>query len=168
MGGQLRSGGCLCGAVRFVVTGEPMVMCYCHCESCRRWIGAPVHGSSLWLTENVEIAQGADTLATFKRTPESGSLRRFCKSCGTPVLIDHPGAVALTDIPAVSITDLDFLPALHTHYGERVVSMPDGLPKYKDFDPAVGGSGEMGVGKRRALFGTAGKYQYDNPVSNGA
>jgi hypothetical protein len=142
MNRKSRSGSCLCGAVQLVVTGEPMVMTYCHCESCRRWIGSPVHGSSLWLSENVRIEKGADMLATFKRTPETGSLRKFCSSCGTPVLIDHPGAVALTDIPAVSISDLEFVPALHTHYGERAVSMRDGLPKYKDFDPAVGGSGE--------------------------
>ena len=136
-----RTAGCLCGAVRLSITGEPVAMAYCHCESCRRWLGAPVHASSLWLAAEVRVDCGADLLATFKRTEGSGSHRQFCTACGTPVLIGHP-SIAMTDVPAGSVAELVFEPTLHTHYGERVLAMPDGLPKYKDFDPAVGGSGE--------------------------
>src|SRR6266700_3061027 len=35
-------GGCLCGAVRFVATGQPESVAWCHCESCRKHSGAPV------------------------------------------------------------------------------------------------------------------------------
>ena len=35
-------GGCLCGAVRFVATGQPKGVAWCHCESCRKHSGAPV------------------------------------------------------------------------------------------------------------------------------
>jgi hypothetical protein len=35
-------GGCLCGAVRFVATGQPKGIYWCHCQSCRRHTGAPV------------------------------------------------------------------------------------------------------------------------------
>ena len=48
----------------------------------------------------------------------------------------------MTDIAAVSIPDLVFEPTLHSHYPEKILSIRDGLPKYRDFDPAVGGSGE--------------------------
>jgi hypothetical protein len=48
----------------------------------------------------------------------------------------------MVDVPAVAVADLVFEPGLHTHYGERVLDMPDGLPKYRDFDPALGGTGE--------------------------
>ena len=35
-------GGCLCGAVRFVATGQPKGVYWCHCQSCRKHSGAPV------------------------------------------------------------------------------------------------------------------------------
>ena len=35
-------GGCLCGAVRFVATGQPESVAWCHCQSCRKHSGAPV------------------------------------------------------------------------------------------------------------------------------
>ena len=35
-------GGCMCGAVRFVATGEPIGVAWCHCQSCRKHSGAPV------------------------------------------------------------------------------------------------------------------------------
>ena len=138
----VRTAGCLCGGVELTLTGEPFVMTYCHCESCRRWIGGPVHAGCLFPAKNVRIENGADLLTVFKRTEESQNLRTFCETCGAPVFNDHPG-IAMTDIPAVSIPDLVFEPKLHSHYPERILSIRDGLPKYQDFDPAFGGTGKI-------------------------
>lgn len=136
----VRQASCLCGTVRLSLTGEPS-MAFCHCESCRRWFGAPVHGGALWPEGNVRIVAGEECLATYKRTEKTGSLRRFCTACGAPVRVDHPD-VGMVDVPAVSVADLEFRPTLHSHYPERVVSFRDGLPKYKTFDPAIVGDGE--------------------------
>jgi len=35
-------GGGLCGAARFMATGQPKWVAWCHCQSCRRDSGAPV------------------------------------------------------------------------------------------------------------------------------
>lgn len=35
-------GGCLCGAVRYRVTGKPYHVTHCHCSMCRRASGAPL------------------------------------------------------------------------------------------------------------------------------
>jgi hypothetical protein len=35
-------GGCLCGAFRFIATGQPKGIYWCHCQSCRKHTGAPV------------------------------------------------------------------------------------------------------------------------------
>jgi hypothetical protein len=36
-----------------------------------------------------------------------------------------------------------YQPAVHVHYGEKVMAVRDGLPKFRDFPREFGGSGEM-------------------------
>ena len=135
-----RTSSCMCGAVQLELSGEPAVMAYCHCDSCRGWLGAPVHAASLWPSASVKIVKGADQLGLYKRT--EASHRKFCTRCGTPVLIDHP-AMGMIDVPAGHITGLAYKPGLHVHYGEKVMSVRDGLPKFKDFPKDFGGSGDV-------------------------
>ena len=139
MADATRKSGCMCGAVQLELSGEPAVMTYCHCESCRGWLGAPVHAASLWPAASVKIVKGADKLGVYKRT--EASHRKFCTSCGTPVLIDHP-AMGMIDVPAGRIAGLAYKPGLHVHYGEKVMSVRDGLPKFNDFPKDFGGSGK--------------------------
>jgi hypothetical protein len=128
----------MCGAVQLELSGEPAVQAFCHCESCRGWLGAPVHAASLWPAAAVKILKGADKLGTYKRT--EASHRKFCTSCGTPVLVDHP-AMGMVDVPAGRVQGLAYKPGLHVHYGEKVLSVKDGLPKFRDFPKDFGGSG---------------------------
>ncbi len=134
-----RTSGCACGAVQVEIRGEPSVMAYCHCDSCRSWLGAPVHAASLWPTANVTVVKGAARLGIYKRT-EAGH-RQFCTSCGAPVLIRHPD-LGLTDVPAGSVEGLEYKPTLHVNYGEKVLAVRDGLPKFRDFPKGFGGSDE--------------------------
>ena len=48
-------GSCFCGAVRLIVTGEPVAMGYCHCESCRSWSAAPINAFTLWKPDAVVV-----------------------------------------------------------------------------------------------------------------
>lgn len=132
--------GCLCGAVQLKIAGEPAVQAYCHCASCRGWLGAPLHAATLWPTPNVEVVQGADKLGVFKKT--EASHRQFCTACGAPVLVRHP-TLGMTDVPAGSVAGLTYQPTVHVNYGEKVLAVRDGLPKFKDFPKDFGGSGEM-------------------------
>ena len=50
-------GSCFCGAVEFTVTGAPVSMGYCHCNSCRHWSAAPINAFTLWQPENVRITR---------------------------------------------------------------------------------------------------------------
>ncbi len=51
--------------------------------------------------------------------------------------------MGVTDVSAAVIPALPFKPALHVNYQETVLPMKDGLPKYRDFPPAFGGTGEL-------------------------
>ncbi len=51
--------------------------------------------------------------------------------------------MGLIDVYAAVIPDLQFKPAIHVHYQETVLSIKDGLPKFKDLPEEAGGSGEL-------------------------
>ena len=139
MGAPKRKSGCVCGAVEVEIEGEPAVQAYCHCGSCRGWLGAPVHAAALWPTPQVRVTRGAEKLGTWKRT--EASHRQFCTSCGAPVLVRHP-ALGMTDVPAGTVAGLAYAPTMHVNYGEKVLSVRDGLPKFADFPKEFGGSGK--------------------------
>ena len=132
------TGTCLCGAVAIEARGEPLDMGYCHCDSCRRYSGAPLSAFALWKPVNVTVIQGAELLGRYKSSEMSD--RRYCTTCGGHVIVDHP-SLGLTDIRAVLPT-LAFRPTVHLNYEETVLPIKDGLPKLKDFPAAIGGSGE--------------------------
>jgi hypothetical protein len=137
---SVRRGSCICGQVEIEVTGEPAVQAYCHCDSCRTWLSAPIHGATLWPQSAVRVVRGGDRLGLFKKT--EASHRQFCMACGGRVLVGHP-AIGMIDVPSVVLPALAFRPTMHVHYGEKVLAVRDGLPKYKDFPKEFGGSGDV-------------------------
>ena len=72
-----RTGGCLCGDVRFRLNGAPYEVDYCHCHSCRRHTGAPV--SAFADCKAGDVTKGAPTLYE----SSSGVQRGFCARCGS-------------------------------------------------------------------------------------
>ena len=133
------TGSCFCGAVEITVTGEPLAMGYCHCESCRHWSASPVNTYTIWAPGSVEVTKGGDNVGTYNKTPFS--FRKWCKKCGGHLYAEHP-TLNLTDVPAALIPDLSFKPTAHLNYQETVLRMKDGLQKYRDFPKEAGGSGE--------------------------
>ena len=73
-------GGCLCGAVRFVATGQPKGIYWCHCQSCRKHSGAPVSVFVAFERTVYTVTKGEVT--KFDSSP--GRTRRgFCTRCGS-------------------------------------------------------------------------------------
>lgn len=132
------TGACFCGAVQISVSGAPFAQGYCHCESCRHWSAGPVNAFTLWKPDALKITKGADNLGTYKKTEQSH--RKWCQSCGGHVFTDHP-PLGFVDVYAAIIPQMKFEPQLHIFYGEKAVSIKDGLPKFKDVPADMGGSG---------------------------
>jgi hypothetical protein len=134
------SGSCFCGAVHVEASGEPDNMGYCHCGSCRSWSAGPVNAFTLWQPENVRVTSGQDHVATFQKS--AFSLRDYCAKCGGHVMSRHP-TLGVVDVFAATLPALKFQANLHVHYGETVLPIQDGLPKFRDFPAAFGGSDEL-------------------------
>ncbi len=69
------TGGCLCGAVRFVATGAPYRVGICHCLDCRKHHGALFHASAIF--------PEAAVVVTGETRAYAG--RHFCPTCGSSV-----------------------------------------------------------------------------------
>lgn len=137
---NIHVGKCFCGAVEIEVSGEPVAMGYCHCDSCREWSAGPINAFTLWPPDAVRVIQGGEHLGDYQKSDTS--LRKFCKICGGHVMTEHP-LWGVTDVYAAIIPAFHYVPALHVNYGATVLHIKDGLPKYKDMPSEMGGSGTL-------------------------
>jgi len=72
------SGHCLCGAVRFEVSGPPLWVAYCQCNDCRRNTGAAM--ATFVGVKAERLRWLGDAPAAFASSP---CVRRtFCRTCG--------------------------------------------------------------------------------------
>ncbi|WP_211347414.1 GFA family protein [Sphingorhabdus contaminans] len=82
---ETRSGGCLCGAVRYEVAWPPLGVSACHCTHCQKQSGSAFSIIARVPREALEVT---GILTDFYDTGESGSpvIRRFCAKCGSPLI----------------------------------------------------------------------------------
>ena len=69
-------GSCLCGGVRFELTGEFQGVVHCHCASCKKLSGGVGTTSGLIATGEIRILEGEELLRTFH--PADGKAKTFC------------------------------------------------------------------------------------------
>lgn len=74
----VRTGGCICGGVRYRITGPIKQIVACHCRECRRQTGHFMASSDVW-NEHLELTESRD-LGWYRSGPKSR--RGFCKTCG--------------------------------------------------------------------------------------
>jgi hypothetical protein len=108
---HIYDGGCLCGAVRYSVSGKPAVASACHCRYCQRRTGSAFATLAYFDEAKVKVVKGE--LAEYEhRSDESGRWLRtqFCPRCGTTVTIAvevRPG------MKGIALGTLDDPDALH-------------------------------------------------------
>ena len=73
MAEAIRTGGCLCGAVRYQVRGEPIKSGLCHCADCRKVTGSAFLAYADWYPHQFSYE---GTIATYDG-------RSFCPTCGS-------------------------------------------------------------------------------------
>jgi hypothetical protein len=102
----LLPGGCLCGVIRYRITGPLKTVVYCHCRMCQRAGGAPVVP---WLTVRAEgfiLERGKPT----EYQSSAKAIRSFCAACGTPLTFRYIKAAAWIDVTLASLDDPAALP----------------------------------------------------------
>lgn len=106
------TGGCLCGAVRFVASGRPHRVGLCHCLDCRKHHGALFHASAIFPQESVTVKG------------ETGDYRgrHFCPACGSSVF-SRSGDEIEVNLGSLDATD-QFLPSYELWISRREAWLP--------------------------------------------
>jgi hypothetical protein len=80
------SGGCQCGAVRFVCRSAPFNIHVCHCRMCQKAVGGPFAVICPVMKSDFEVTRGE--IAWFHSS--AVARRGFCSNCGTPMIFEYP------------------------------------------------------------------------------
>jgi len=124
---------CDCGAVSLILSGEPKVRGFCHCEDCRDLLKIPYHSVTAWDADKVSVSKGEDQLVYFQH-PSKRMQRVYCKGCGETLF--NTNAMGWRIVSQLLIRKClgDELPDVlqsqsHFFYDRRIVDINDSLPK---------------------------------------
>ena len=103
------AGGCLCGAVRYSAEGEPVAVALCHCNDCQRQSGAPFSLNLVVVAETLNVEGDLKVFETVGTETGKPRERKFCGTCGSPVitLIEEMPGMAI--IKAGTLDDRSWL-----------------------------------------------------------
>ncbi|RLQ87606.1 GFA family protein [Notoacmeibacter ruber] len=124
------TGGCQCGAVRFVATGEVKEAAVCHCRMCQK-----AAGSVIWPFFTVKRVDLDWTRGKPDRWRSSNSAQRgFCAHCGTPLTFEPDGKETI-DLSIGALDDPETLPPTHHVWSQKMIGWFDsliGLPRTEE------------------------------------
>jgi len=103
------AGGCLCGEVRVVATGDPAANVLCYCVDCRKISGTTYSYNALFSTDSFKVEKGSPK--KYAKTADSGQVitSHLCGTCGTTLWRESPGTFPGLLITKAGIYDGDEL-----------------------------------------------------------
>jgi hypothetical protein len=133
------TGGCACGAIRYVLTAVPFDAGYCHCRTCQAASGAPVLAYGSVPRSAFAVAQGEP------RTWRSSSFgqRTFCGDCGTQLTMQVDDQPDIVDITLASLDAPEACPPEFHIWTRSTIEWfrtGDGLPRYPQSRPHTAGT----------------------------
>ena len=137
---QSVTGSCLCGEVRYRLSGALRRLTHCHCSICRKHHGAPFATHVASPLEGFRFLAGAAHMGRYASSP--GWYRPFCLTCGSvlPTLMPEHGVVIS---PAGNLEgDLGITPGVHMFVGSKAswYEITDSLPRHAEYPPEGGGA----------------------------
>jgi hypothetical protein len=132
---------CLCGGIKFEISGPLVAPSNCYCSMCRKQHGAAFRSRARVQNRDFRFVQGEELVTFYESTP--GSFRGFCRvrgspiinkfSAGTPIAERDPNAPSRYGIALATLDDDPGLrPAAHTFVAYKApwFEITDDLPQY--------------------------------------
>jgi len=126
------AGGCLCGSVRYEVSGDILRFYHCHCARCRKVSGTGHASNVMVRADAVKWITGEDLLGYYKVPEAERFYNQFCKQCGSP-LPRHMAERKMVVIPAGSLdSDPGKMPEARIFWDSRTewTCAAGGLPTF--------------------------------------
>ena len=131
-------GSCLCGAITYVLTGEPTRRRYCHCGRCRKSLSAAHAANMTAPFDALRFTRGEDQLSRYKVPDARHFTTLFCPTCGSP-MPRRDGQRGISIIPLGSFDDdPGIASAGHIFVGSKApwFEIADDLPRYAEYPPS--------------------------------
>ncbi len=130
------NGSCLCGAVKYEVSGDATSFYHCHCQRCRKASGSG-HASNIRVSPQNSICwvEGEALLSQYKVPEAERFFNHFCTRCGSSMPREVPELDAVI-IPAGTLdTDVPIAPEARIFWESRAdwSCSEGGLPVYAEY-----------------------------------
>lgn len=129
-------GECLCGSVKYEITGSLGEVRNCHCLRCRQATGTSFSTNARVSEKQFNLMAGSNALTNYEMGP--GVYRFFCSKCGSPAFVKldrDPGFVR----PRIGglTGDVDVIIAAHVWVGSKAEwqDITDDLPQFDEAAP---------------------------------
>ena len=128
-------GGCLCGEIKYEVTGSLGLTGHCHCSMCRRAHGAAFATYSQINPAEFRWLSGEELVSVFNSSPQGG--RSFCSRCGSTLGVVESGRVTWITLGTVE-GDAGVRPQAHIYAKSKAPwhEITDDLPQFDEMPPA--------------------------------
>ena len=129
-------GGCLCGAVRFEITGGISSIVYCHCSLCRKAQGSAFATNGYVAAKEFVFLSGEDELTPYQSSP--GQTKYFCRLCGSPILSKNVNRPDVVRVRLGTIeSNITERPQAHIFVNSKAnwEDISDELPQYDSYEP---------------------------------
>jgi hypothetical protein len=74
-------GGCICGEVRYAVTGQPLLLSICHCTTCQRRTGSAFAMTLVVKRAELKLRKGHPITRDLRTGSGAVSRHHFCNEC---------------------------------------------------------------------------------------
>lgn len=134
----IRTGGCLCGAIRYEAAGEPVFSLLCHCRDCQRQSGSAFIAAVRLPSAGFRITKGEPRRYVNKSDSGNDITRVFCGDCGAPLYVQ---VSTRPDLIGLRVTSLDepgwFRPDanIFTKSAQPWDHMDPAVPQYPTYPP---------------------------------
>jgi hypothetical protein len=123
------TGGCLCAALRYASTSDPIDTGYCHCTLCQKISGAPVLAWASFAEDHFAYVSGKPKVY---RSSAHGQ-REFCADCGSQIAFRSTANRGTVEINLGTLDEPEnFPPQYHIWCDSRIdwFDTDDDLPRY--------------------------------------